>query len=108
MRRIGEQQKGDERILGNGAIVASMPSEADLLQRHRLANLDRKRMALAFLAKYGRNNGFSTEALGGGSRRHRVSRLSLELVYKCIEDLDLSSAESARRFEGLLMQWQRP
>jgi putative transposase len=96
LRRIGEDQKGDERILGSGAFVASMISEAELLLKYRLANLDREKMALALLTKCCRKNNVSIEALRGGSRLRKVSRIRRELVYRLTDDLGLSLAETAK------------
>jgi putative transposase len=96
LRRIGEQQKGDERILGSGAFVSSMLSEAELVHKYRLANLDRERSALGLLTKYCHRNDVSIEALRGGSRLRQVSAVRRELVYRMTEDLGLSLAEVAR------------
>jgi hypothetical protein len=38
-----QQGKKDERILGSGAFVESILSEAELSKRYRLSNLDRKK-----------------------------------------------------------------
>ncbi len=107
LRRIGEQQKGDERILGSGAFVSSMLSEAELVQKYRLANLDRERSALELLIKHCRKSDVSIEALCGGSRLRQVSAVRRELVYRMTEDLGLSFAEVARLLGFPLRQWRR-
>ena len=96
LRRIGETQKGDERILGSGLFVAGMLSDAELIQKYRLANLDRERMAFEILTKSCRKNDICIEALRGGSRLRKVSAVRRELVFRMTEELGLSFAEAAR------------
>ena len=96
LRRIGLQEKGDDRILGGGAFVSQMIGEAELSKKYRLANIDRENAASALVEQCCHENGISRQALIGGSRVRKVSKLRSELACKLIEELGLSFAEIAR------------
>ena len=96
LRRIGNMQRGDQRILGSGPFVESILSEAELSKKYRLANLDRKRKASELIEDCCQESGVSIEALGGGSRLRPVTRVRRELAYRLTSELGLSLAETAR------------
>jgi len=96
LRRIGTQEKADERILGSGPFVAQILDEADLTKKYRLANLDREKMATDLIENYCEGSEISMQALSGGSRRRHISKVRRELVCRLTEDLGLSFAETAR------------
>jgi hypothetical protein len=88
LRRIGEEEKGDERILGTGNFVSQVLIEAELVKKYRLANLDREKAAFEIMEYSCKENGISIEALKGGSRVRQISMVRHEL--------GLSFAEVAR------------
>jgi len=90
LRRIGAQEKGDDRILGGGEFVSQILSEAELSKKYRLANLDRHQCASDLIALCCREKGVSIQALGGGSRMRRVSKVRRELASRLTEELGLS------------------
>jgi len=96
LRRIGGQEKGDDRILGGGTFVSQILSEADLSKKYRLANLDRQQCASDLIAHCCRENGVSIPALSGGSRLRCVSKVRCELACRLTNELGLSFAEVAR------------
>jgi hypothetical protein len=96
LRRIGAQEKADERTLGSGPFVAQVLDEADLTRKYRLANLDRKKMAAELIENYCEGSGISMQALSRGSRRRHVSKVRREPVCRLTEELGLSFAETAR------------
>jgi REP element-mobilizing transposase RayT len=96
LRRIGEKEKGDERILGSGNFVSQVLSEADLVRKYRLANLDREKAAFEIMAHVCKENDISIPALMGGSRLRHISRVRHELALRLTAELGLSFAEVAR------------
>jgi len=96
LRRIGMQEKGDERILGTGQFVEQVLGEADLTRKYRLANLDRKKVAYELVESCCKENRILMSTLAGGTRLRHVSRIRKELAYRLTKDLGLSFAETAR------------
>ncbi len=84
------------RILGGGSFVSRILDETDLIRKHRLANLDREKMALQLVESACEKGGISVQALSGGSRLRDVSNVRRELAQKMTEQLGLSFAETAR------------
>jgi REP element-mobilizing transposase RayT len=96
LRRIGMQEKADERILGSGQFVERVLDEADLTRKYRLSSLDRGKMAAKLIENYCGGSGISMQTLSGGSRLRHVSRVRRELALRLTEELGLSFAETAR------------
>ncbi len=96
LRRIGAKEKGDERILGSGDFVSHVLSEADMVKKYRLANLDREKAALELMKHCCQENEISLQALSGGSRVRRVSNVRHELSRRMTEELGLSFGEITR------------
>jgi len=96
LRRIGTKEKGDDRILGSGNFVSHVLSEADLVNKYRLASLDRKKAALEIMAHCCQDSGISLQALSAGSRVREVSKVRHELSWRLTKELGLSFAEVAR------------
>jgi putative transposase len=96
MRRIDQQEKADERILGSGDFVNHVMQEAEKkflrqikfnssgLTLTKIIEQECKRLSV------GRNE------LESGSRRSMVSRTRAEITRRGMEDLGLSAAEIAR------------
>jgi len=96
LRRIGMQEKSDDRILGHGAFVSQLLSEVDLAKKYRWANIDREKAAFELVEQYCQENGISSQTLCGGSRLRKVSKARNELAFRLTEELGLSFAEIAR------------
>ena len=96
IRRIGAKEKGDDRILGDGAFVMQVLSEAESAKKYRLANLDRGKAASELIEHCCRENSISIPAVRGGSRLRQVSRVRHELAHRLTKELGLSFAETAR------------
>jgi putative transposase len=96
LRRIGGQEKSDERILGSGDFVEQILSETDLAEKYRLANLDRKKAASRMIQSCCKEADINGQALLGGSRNRQVSKVRRELSHKLTKELGLSYAETAR------------
>ncbi len=95
MRRIGEK-KGDERILGSGNFVSQVLSEADLVRKYRLANLDREKPGFEIMEHVCKENDILIHDLMGGSRLRHISSVRHELALRLTAELGLSFAEAAR------------
>ena len=96
LRRIGAQEKSDERVLGSGAFVDSVLGEAELAEKYRLTNLDRQKSATQIVESYCKETGIRLQALTGGSRQRYVSKVRRKLACKLTEELGLTFAETAR------------
>ena len=96
LRRLGTQEKGDDRILGRGDFVSQILSEAELAKKYRLANLDRANAADEYVENYCQEAGISRQALSGGSRARNISKLRHALARQLVEEMGLSYAEIAR------------
>lgn len=96
LKRIGVQEKSDERILGSGKFVDQILSETSLAEKLRLANLDRKDAASQMIQNYCEDAGINRQALHGGSRNRQVSKVRHDLACKLTKELGLSYAEAAR------------
>ncbi len=96
LRRIGAQEKGDDRILGGGEFVSQILNETDLSKKYRLANLDRHKCASDLITLCCQENNVSLQALSGGSRMRHVSKVRQELTCRLTAELGLSFAEVAR------------
>ena len=83
LRRIGDREQFDERILGSGEFVERMTQEADLLRKYRFTAKERQEKADAAIAAVCRGARVSIEALRNGSRRREVSQVRAELASAC-------------------------
>lgn len=97
MRKRGERQFSDERILGSGEFVEEVLGEAGEVQtamvplRSRLADADE------LLARQCAEKGLSVEALQAGSRTRGYSAIRRDLARKFVCDWGLSHADVARK-----------
>lgn len=96
LRRLGAQEKSDNRILGSGTFVDQVLQEVELTSKYRLANLERRKIAAELIETNCAENGISVQSLSGGSRRRDVSQLRHALALKLTGKVGLSFAEAAR------------
>ena len=87
LRRIGDREQFDERILGSGEFVERMTQEADLLRKYRFTAKERQEKADAAIAAVCRGARVSIEALRNGSRRREVSQVRAELAIQSTVEL---------------------
>jgi len=97
LRRIGEHELFDERILGSGEFVERVTREAELIKKHRFTFKDRQDKAVGATEAACNESGISIEALMSGSRRREVSQVRAELAKRLTVDYGLSFAEAARQ-----------
>lgn len=97
LRRIGDRQASDERILGSGRFVDEITGQVDLERKYRLLASDRLEKAFELIVRMCKKQSIPLEALQGGSRLRAVSKLRSELALLLVKEQGLSMAESARQ-----------
>ena len=96
-RQRREPQATDERILGSGAFVARVLSEAEeLFSRQQAARRQHRRIERV-IAEACKKSGVSLTELRSGSRRGALPKVRAELVYKLLKAYGVSAAEAARQ-----------
>jgi len=96
LRRRGQEEESDERILGSGDFVHRVLQEAE--ERHlRQIKLCRAGRSISHIIQEEcERRGVSPEELQRGGRRARVSKARAAIAYRSKEELGLSGAEIAR------------
>ena len=96
LRRRGQDEESDERILGSGDFVHRVLQEAE--ERHlRQIKLCRAGSSISHIIQEEcERRGVSSEELQRGGRRARVSKARAAIAYRSKEELGLSGAEIAR------------
>jgi putative transposase len=96
LRRHGDKEEADERILGSGEFVQTVMREAEERQL-RQTRLRRRGKDIEEIIREEREKGrVSSEEVMKGSRRRQVSRARVEIAGRCKDELGLSGAEIAR------------
>jgi hypothetical protein len=97
LRRRGDREKGDARILGSGDFVMQVLEEAEPNVRHQLAGDDLLDSAGKIIEACCAEHKIGVEALRNGSRRQTVSAVRRQLAVKLVNELGLSLAETGRQ-----------
>jgi REP element-mobilizing transposase RayT len=96
LRRRGEKQASDQRILGDGEFVNSVLSEIDEIGKDNL-RLSSKQISVSLLAeKVCKVHKISTGELRSGSRRHEIFEARRIVSWLAVTELGYSGAEVAR------------
>jgi len=96
MRKRGERQFSDERILGSGAFVEEVLGDVGDAQKEMVPMPLRRADAHELLEKKCAEKGLSIEALRAGSRDRVYSSIRRELAGKFVLEMGLSHADAAR------------
>lgn len=96
LRRIGDQQTSDERILGSSKFVDEVTQQVKLERKNRLLASDRLKRANDLITMTCKKRSIGLEALQSGSRLRVVSKLRSEIAVLLVKEYGLSLAESAR------------
>ena len=96
MRRRGEKEAFDERILGGGDFVNKVLKEAEDRQLRQIKNKRAGRTIQMIIDEECRKMGINAEELKGGSKRRKVSGARSLIALRSRDELGLSSAEIAR------------
>ena len=96
LRRKGERELSDERILGSEDFIDRVLQEANERQLRQMKLQRRGRRIEDIIKEECRKRKVSEEELRKGSRRSRVSEARAAIAYRSKEELGISSAEIAR------------
>jgi putative transposase len=96
MRRKGEREESDERILGSGDFVQAILKEAEEAQLRQLKLRQKGRGIADIIHEECRRRMVSAEELRKGGRRSKVSEVRAAIAYRAKEELGFSGAEIAR------------
>jgi len=96
MRRRGQKQEFDERILGSGDFVSKVLKGAEDRQLRQLKNRRAGRTIQMIIDEECLKRGISPQELIGGNKRRKVSEARSVIAIRSRDELGLSSAEIAR------------
>jgi len=96
MRRRGQKEAFDERILGGGDFVNKVLKDAEDQQVRQVKNKKAGRTIQMIIDEECRKEGMSPAELKGGSKRRKVSFVRSLIALRSRDELGLSSAEIAR------------
>ena len=99
MRRSGDRELSDARILGGGEFVEQIIKEAEGKVRYQLPTKAHHQKIDEYIAGICKNEGVSIEELKGGSRHQAASRARARITIGLVKEYGLSLAEVARRLE---------
>ena len=97
LRRSGDREKGDSRILGSSEFVMQVIDEAEQQVRQQLSGDDLIEKAGKLIHSYCVEHNIAADLLCSGSRRKAVSKARKELVLKLVKEIGLSLAETGRQ-----------
>jgi len=97
LRRAGDRELSDERILGSGEFVERIIKEAEAKMRRQFALKERPEKIDETIAKICKNEEVSIEELKAGSRRREASRVRARIAFRLVKTYGVSLAEVARR-----------
>jgi REP element-mobilizing transposase RayT len=96
MKRRGEKQFSDERILGSGEFVKELLDEAEERVKASVPISSKIEYADLLLEQRCEVNGISVMALKKGSKRREFARVRTELAVQFVVEYGLSYADAAR------------
>jgi len=96
MRRRGQKEEFDERILGSGEFVQAVLKEAEDRQVRQLRIRHSGTTIKTIIREECAKGGISDKEIKMGSRRQLVSGIRAKIAYRSREELGLSAAEIAR------------
>jgi len=96
MRRRGQQEEYDERILGSGDFVTGILKEAEGRQLRQLKHKRSGKTIQKIVDDECKKQGVSPLELQGGNKRRKVSEARSRIALRSRDELGLSAAEIAR------------
>jgi hypothetical protein len=97
LRRSGNHEKGDARILGSRSFVKQVIDAADQHVRQQLTGNDSLQEAKHAIQVFCDAHNLPIEVLRGGSCRRAVSQARRRLTFKLVNEFGLSLAETGRQ-----------
>jgi len=95
MKRRGERQFSDERILGSGDFAIEVIAEADASVREKVPLAKRRSEVIEMIERCCQMHGVSQRALESGCRRKEFCEIRKELAMKLVFEMGLSYARTA-------------
>ena len=96
LRRRGEQDISDARILGSGEFVESLLREAEERELRQLRIRRSGKTIDEIIKEVCQARSVNTKELQSGSRRRSVSNARAVIAFRSIEEIGLTTAEIAR------------
>ncbi len=96
LRKRGEKQFGDERILGSGEFVKGILEDVDDEAKERLPAVSMEDEACERLRKACKESGVSLQGMQNGCRMRQCSALRKLLAVEFVKDLGMTYAAAAR------------
>jgi len=97
LRRMGDRQASDERILGSGEFVKQITAELDLKKKDSVTSQDREEKVEKEIQAVCKERDISINALQNGSRMRNISQARKTLSLKLVGEYGLTLAETARQ-----------
>ena len=97
LRRSGDRELSDERILGSGEFVEQIIKEAETNTKYQLPLLDHHKKIDELIIRICRDEKVSIEELKGGSRRREASRVRARIAIGLVKTHGVTLAEIARQ-----------
>ena len=96
LRRSGERELSDDRILGSGDFVEQIIKEAETKIKYQLPDLEQSQRIDELIIKLCENGKVSIEEIKGGSRRREASRVRARIAIGLVKKHGVALAEVAR------------
>ena len=96
MRRSGDREWSDDRILGSGEFVEQVIKEAEAKLRYQFPIKEDPKKIDEFIARICKNEKLSTEEIKAGGRRRAASRVRAQIAIGLVKTHGVSLAEVAR------------
>jgi predicted HTH domain antitoxin len=97
LRRSGDRELSDDRILGSGDFVEKIIKEAEAKIKYQLPAKEHHEKIAEFITKVCKNEKVSIEELKAGSRRRETSRVRARIAIGLVKTHGVSLAEAARQ-----------
>ena len=97
MRRSGQRELSDDRILGSGEFVERIIKEAEAKIKFQLPVSENDQKINEYIGKICKNEKVSIDELIGGSRRKEVSGVRNRIAIELVKGHGVALAEVARR-----------
>ena len=97
MRRSGERELSDDRILGGGEFVERIIKEAGEKIKYQLSVSEHPQKIDEFMSKICKDEKVSIEELKGGSRRKEISAVRNRIAIELVKRHGVALAEVARQ-----------
>ena len=97
LRRSGDRELSDARILGSGEFVEQIIKEAETNTKYQLPVLDHHKKINELIIRICRDEKVSIEELKGGNRRREASRVRARIAIGLVKTHGVTLAEIARQ-----------